>query len=129
MKIEATARQIRALLQLAELDQSAGPPSPEAGRRNREALASHLPRRLLDRYQLLLEAGRTPVVVALERGSCSGCHLRLPTMVECKTRRSPAIHTCPHCQRMMYVPELVREDSLPADEQSSRRTTPAPAER
>lgn len=128
MKIEATARQIRAVLQLAEVDQSAGPPASEAGRRSREAVASHLPRRLLDRYQLLLEVGRTPVVVAIERGSCSGCHLRLPTMVESMARRSPAFHTCPHCQRMLYAPELVREESH-ADDGKSRRAAPASAAR
>lgn len=129
MKIEATVKQLRALLQLAELDQNAGRPTTEASRRNREAAASHLPRRILDRYELLLEAGRTPVVVTLDRGSCSGCHLRLPTMVESKTRRSPAVHTCPHCQRMLYVREFVSEDSQLADDKASGRTTRASAAR
>lgn len=129
MKLEANAKQIRALLQLAEVDQSAGPPASEAGRRSREAVASHLPRHLLDRYQLLLAVGRTPVVAAIERGSCSGCHLRLPTMVESKTRHSPAIHTCPHCRRMLYAPELVREGCHPAGAKSSPHTTAASAGR
>lgn len=129
MKFEATVEQLRALLQLAELDQNAGPPTTEASRRNREAAASHLPRRILDRYELLLQAGRTPVVVTLDRGGCSGCHLRLPTMVETKTRRSPAVHTCPHCQRMIYVREFVSEDSQVADDKPPGRVTRASTER
>jgi len=128
VKIEATAKEIRALLQLAELDRVAEQPAAEASRRSREAAASRLPRRLLDRYQLLLDVGRTPVVVAIERGTCSGCHVRLPTMVEYNTRRSAAIHTCPHCQRMLYVPELVREGSHADDGKSSRRAALASAE-
>jgi len=129
VKIEATAKQIRALLQLAEVDQDEGQPASEAGHRSREALASHVPRRLLDRYQLLLAVGRTPVVVAIERGTCLGCHLRLPTMIECKARCSPAIHACPHCRRMLYVPEWLREGAHPVHEKASQRVAPAAAGR
>ena len=125
MKIEATASEILALIQLAEHDRHEDSPLPKGGGRNR--LASHLPGRLLDRYQLLLRAGRTRIVVALERGSCSGCHLRLPTMVESNTRRSPAIHTCPHCQRMLYVREHVPQGPHLAEKKSDRRTG-APSE-
>ena len=129
MKIQATAKEIRALLELAEVDQSADQLASGARRERREATARRVPRRLLDRYQLLLEVGRTPVVVAIERGACSGCHVRLPTMVEYKARRSPAVHTCPHCQRMLYAPELVREDSHADDGKPSRRAAAASAAR
>lgn len=129
MKIEANVKQIRALLELAGVDQGVDPHAWEAHRQGREAAARRVPRRLLDRYQLLLEVGRTPVVVPIERGACSGCHLRLPTMVEYKARRSPAVHTCPHCRRMLYAPELFREDSH-ADDGKSRHAAPeSPASR
>jgi predicted nucleic acid-binding Zn-ribbon protein len=55
----------------------------------------------------MLEIGRVPGVVAIERGACSGCYLRLPTMVEYRARRSPAIHRCAQCRRLLYAPELV----------------------
>lgn len=129
MKIEATVQQIRALLQLVEVDRSADQPASETRRQGREAAARRVPRCLLDRYQLLLEVGPTPVVVAIERGVCSGCHVRLPTMVEHKARRSPAVHTCPHCRRMLYAPELVHEESHADDGKPSRRATPASAGR
>jgi len=128
VKIEATAKEIRALIELAAVDRSADQPASETRRRGRDAAARRVPRRLLDRYQLLLEVGRTPVVVAMERGACSGCHVRLPTMLEYKARRSPAVHTCPHCRRMLYAAELVREDSH-ADDGKSRRAAPASAGR
>lgn len=111
MKIDATAKEIRALLELAEADQEADQPGPQAHDQGREAAARRVPRRLLDRYELLLDVGRTPVVVAIVRGACSGCHMRLPTMLESMARHSAAIHNCPHCQRMLYVPEIVGKGS------------------
>jgi hypothetical protein len=30
-------------------------------------------------------------------------------MVEYQARRAPAVHKCPHCRRLLYAPELVRE--------------------
>jgi len=127
--IEATVKEIRALLELAELDKSADQPASQVPRQDRETAARPVPRRLLDRYQLLLEVGRRPVVVAIVRGCCSGCHLRLPTMVEQMARGAPAVHTCPHCRRMLYAPELVHEDSRADEGKPSRRPAPASAAR
>jgi predicted nucleic acid-binding Zn-ribbon protein len=107
MRIEATVREIRALLQLAELDARAQDLPPETHQSRREASRRGVARALLERYQTLLDAGRWPVITAIEGGTCSGCHLRLPTMVESQARRSPAVHTCPHCRRMVYAPELL----------------------
>ena len=124
MKIEAAVKEIRALIELAELDRASGQLGEKASRRSRQATANRLPPGLLDRYEYLMGLGRRPAVAAIEGGACSGCHIRLPTMIESKTRRGPAIHTCPHCKRMLYVPELVRENT-PADDGRLRRSGPA----
>jgi predicted nucleic acid-binding Zn-ribbon protein len=112
MSIEATVQEIRALLQLAELDVQAQELPPETYRSRREASRKRVARALLERYQSLLDAGRCPVIAAIERSSCSGCHLRLPTMVESQARRLPAVHACPHCRRMLYAPELLTAEAL-----------------
>jgi predicted nucleic acid-binding Zn-ribbon protein len=112
MSIEATVQEIRALLQLAELDVQAQELPPETYRSRREASRKRVARALLERYQTLLAAGRRPVIAAIERASCSGCHLRLPTMVESQARRALAIHGCPHCRRMLYAPELLTAEAL-----------------
>jgi predicted nucleic acid-binding Zn-ribbon protein len=109
MRIEVTAQEVGALLQLVELDAQTQSLLSETHRSRREATRRRVPRALLDRYQVLLEGGRLPVIVAIERGGCSGCHVRLPTMLEYKARRSPAIHTCPRCHRMLYAPEFLQE--------------------
>jgi predicted nucleic acid-binding Zn-ribbon protein len=110
MRFDATVQEIRALVQLAEFDAQAQDLPPERLRARRGASQTHLAGRLLDRYLTLLESGRSPVVVAIEGGSCSGCHVRLPTMVEYQARRGPAVHTCPHCRRMLYAPALLGEE-------------------
>lgn len=123
MRIDATVQEIRALLQIAELDGQAEELAPETYRSRREASRRRVTRALLDRYQSLLEAGRYPVVVAIERGNCSGCHVRLPTLVEYQARRSPAIHTCPHCRRMVYASELLsKESDTSASEKTAQRS-------
>jgi len=112
MKIEATGQEIRALLQLAELDAQAHAFPSETYQSRREASRRRVAKALLERYQTLLDAGRSPVIAAIERASCSGCHLRLPTILESQARHAPAIHTCPHCRRMLYAPELLaKKDS------------------
>ena len=112
MRIEATVPEIRALIQLAELDAQAQELPPEIYQSRRQTTRRRVARPLLERYQALLEAGRSPVIAAIQRASCSGCHLRLPTMVESRARRAPAVHTCPYCRRMLYAPELLAaEDS------------------
>jgi uncharacterized protein len=109
MKIEATVQEIRALLDLAELDARAPELAPESHESRREAARDRVPKPLLERYQRLFDIGRRPPTAAIEGGSCSGCHVRLPTMLEHKARRTPAIHDCPHCHRMLYSPELVSD--------------------
>lgn len=129
MKIEATVKQIRALVQLAELNEGGDKLSLEAYRRGHEAVQRGLPRLLLERYHSLIDARRTPPVVAIERGACSGCHVRLPTMLEHQAGRSLAVYTCPHCRRMLYVRELIRESPHLEKAKSSPGAAPASAGR
>jgi predicted nucleic acid-binding Zn-ribbon protein len=124
MSIEATTLQIASLLRLAELDAQATDLSSEAFRARREASLRRVASPLLDRYQALLDVGRAPVVAAIERGSCSGCHVRLPTMMESQARRSPAIHTCPHCRRMLYAPELLAQAGSPRERKPAKKEAP-----
>lgn len=115
MKIEATADQIRALLRFAELNAQAE--HPITGSR-----ASHgVPRLLLERYSTLRDRGRSPEVVAIDRGACSGCHVRLPTMLEYEAGRSLALYTCPHCRRLLYSSELLGIESGAAAPKAQRQ--------
>ena len=129
MRIEATAQEIGTLLQLVEFDAQAQSLPSEEHRSRREATRRRVPRALLERYQALLEVGRSPVIVAIERGGCSGCHVRLPTMLEHKAKRSPAIHTCPRCHRMLYAPEFLQEAARSPGSEREPAGTRAPGTR
>jgi predicted nucleic acid-binding Zn-ribbon protein len=122
MKIEATVKQIRALLELAALNDGADGLTAEA-RRGKEATQRGVPRLVLERYHSLIDTGRTPAVVAIERGTCTGCHIRLPTMLEYQAGRLVALYTCPHCRRMLYASQLVRQDR--DDDDGKSRHAPA----
>ena len=112
MSIQATVHEIRALIELAALDVPTQVSPSEIHRSRREASRRRLASALLSCYESLLDAGRRPAVVAIERSRCSGCHLRLPTIVASQARRSPSVHTCPHCRRMLYAPELLTAEDL-----------------
>ena len=129
MKIETTAQEIRTLLQLAQLEAQEQDLPPEAYRSRRETSRRRVAKALLERYEALLEADRYPAIVAIDRGNCSGCHVRLPTMVEYQARRSASVHTCPHCRRMVYAPEHVGERSshAAASEKKAGPRSQAPA--
>jgi predicted nucleic acid-binding Zn-ribbon protein len=109
MKIEATREDILVLLELTELDESAEPTVPAAQARAHDAAERRLPEALLARYRWLTATGRYPVMVAVEQETCSGCHVRLATMIADRLKRSVAIYACPRCQRMLYAPELLSE--------------------
>jgi predicted nucleic acid-binding Zn-ribbon protein len=125
VKIEATAKEIRALLSLARLNAAADKPILDADRRAPDAVRRRIPSLLLERYHSLLAAGRRPAVVAIERGACSGCHVRLPTMLEYQASRLLALYTCPHCRRMVYAQELLRKNFHAGANASFRGAPPA----
>jgi predicted nucleic acid-binding Zn-ribbon protein len=119
MKVEATREDIRVLLELTQLDGSTEPVVPEAQARARDEAEHRLPNDLLTRYRWLTAAGRYPVLVTVDRETCSGCHVRLATMLANLVKRSVGIYPCPRCRRMLYAPELLSEQ--PAQESGERK--------
>jgi predicted nucleic acid-binding Zn-ribbon protein len=107
MKIEATREDILALLELTEIDARAEPAAAQAQARARDAAERRLPGDLLTRYRWLRAVGRYPVMVAVEQETCSGCHVRLATMIVDRLKRSIGIYACPRCRRMLYAPALL----------------------
>ena len=129
MKIPATAAELRALVRLAKIDEQANSLTADAYRSRREAARKHVPGAVLERYEAVLELGRAPALAAIERGACSGCHIRLPTMLESQARHAPGVHVCPRCRRLLHAPELLAEREpvrAPAGKQADpRRGAPA----
>jgi hypothetical protein len=125
VRIDVTAEQIRLLLRLVERHGEADEFAPQAFPGARVVVPRGLPRPVLERYRSLMEAGRRPPIVVIERGACSGCHVRLPTMLEQRAARAPALYTCPQCRRMLYARDVVGEESQASHQKPSHPETPA----
>ncbi len=125
MKIEATREDILVLLELTEFDERVEP-VPDAQARARDAAERRLPDDLLTRYRWLAAAGRYPVMVAVEHETCSGCHVRLATMIADRLKRSIGIYACPRCHRMLYAPELLSERPAEEGVESKARSPRSP---
>ena len=132
MRIEATKEEIRVLLELTELDEQHEGATAPTHARLRAAVESRLSDALLNRYRRLTASGRHPAILAVERGACSGCHVRLATMLAQLVRRSVGVYLCPGCHRMLYAPELLSaapaEEVLKRQSASHRRSRPSGAE-
>ena len=57
---------------------------------------------VLSRYEFIRNRLRHPVIVPVEAGVCSGCHIAIPPQVFIDLQRGNHIMSCPNCQRLMY---------------------------
>lgn len=71
--------------------------------KEREALAEPIDEDPLEDYDRILESKQDAVVVALEHGVCSGCHMKVTPGTLSATKMSE-IATCDNCGRFVYHP-------------------------
>ena len=68
----------------------------------RAAVSKDIPAPVLGRYEFIRNRLRHPVIVPVEEGICSGCHIAIPPQVFIDLQRGNHIMSCPNCQRLMY---------------------------
>lgn len=107
----ARAREVAALVRLADLDRLVLAPDGrrrrldgDAAAGERSGLVARLTPEIHEAYDRALRAGRQPAVVCLVKSVCSGCHVRLHATLEQKVRRRRGVAACPHCLRLVYDP-------------------------
>lgn len=66
---------------------------------------------VLSRYEFIRNRLRHPVIVPVEAGVCSGCHIAIPPQVFIDLQRGNHIMSCPNCQRL-----IVWRDDFMADD-------------
>ncbi len=71
---------------------------------SKEERAGRVSAPLLKRYDRISRTLRR-AVVAVDGYTCSGCHMNVPPQVISEVKRGNGIHQCPHCHRLLYVPE------------------------
>ena len=85
----------------------------EALEDERDALINKLDSKLVRHYERLLETKSGKVVVGVDHGICSGCHMKLQaqTLVDAKSGRDMV--TCTNCGRLLYYTrEMIMPDEL-----------------
>lgn len=84
---------------VAELDRKLG--NLATSHKDYEA---NIPVEILRRYKRIQKAWLGMAVVPVDaKGSCDGCHRRLPPQLYNTLLRNDALHTCPYCNRFIYV--------------------------
>jgi len=69
---------------------------------DRSVVSEGIPAPVLARYEFIRNRLRHPVIVPVEEGVCSGCHIAIPPQVFIDLQRGSHIMSCPNCQRLMY---------------------------
>lgn len=68
----------------------------------RAATGSEVPAPVLSRYEFIRRRLEHPVIVPVDNGICTGCHISIPPQVFIELQRGQQILSCPNCQRLIY---------------------------
>ncbi len=69
---------------------------------NRAKLAAEVDRTRLSQFERLFKNKRDKVLVAVENGTCGGCHMKLPPYVCHEAKKQTDVVACGFCGRMLY---------------------------
>ncbi|MFW5488081.1 MAG: zinc ribbon domain-containing protein [Desulfovibrio sp.] len=82
--------------------------------KNRAVSCEIIPKPILSRYEFIRSRLANPVIVPVESGICTGCHIAIPPQTYNELQRGKQIHSCPNCQRLIYW-----DQHLPSAEEKS----------
>lgn len=85
----------------------------------RASVSEKIPGPVLGRYEFIRNRLRHPVIVPVEAGICSGCHIAIPPQVFIDLQRGNHIMSCPNCQRLMYWTHDYQDPNAPRAEVQS----------
>ena len=88
----------------------------EALEAQRAEVAALISPPVLSRYEFIRNRLRHPVIVPVEAGICSGCHIAIPPQVFIDLQRGNHIMSCPNCQRLMYWAHDYQDPNAPKPE-------------
>ena len=70
--------------------------------KERTALAGEIDADLLSRFERLFKSKGDAVVVAIEHGVCTGCHMKVTTATAARVKAGKEIVSCENCGRILY---------------------------
>lgn len=71
----------------------------------RKAAGNEVPPPVLSRYEFIRQRLENPVIVPVDKGVCSGCHIAIPPQSYIELQKGHQILSCPNCQRLIYWSE------------------------
>ena len=82
----------------------------------RSTAGSEVPQPVFTRYEFIRFRLEHPVIVPVDAGVCSGCHIAIPPQAFIELQRGQQILSCPNCQRLIYWCEHFKspEEEKPA---------------
>jgi predicted nucleic acid-binding Zn-ribbon protein len=88
--------------------------------KNRSSTGSEVPAPILDRYEFIRRRLEHPVIVSVDSGICTGCHIAIPPQVYIELQRGQQILSCPNCQRLIYWDRHFQDpDAVPPEENNA----------
>lgn len=101
--------------------------------KQREEFSRGVPAGIFQNYEFIRKRLEHPVIVAVDEGVCSGCHIAIPPQAFIELQTGQHIQNCPNCQRLIYWSEhfedplhpvqkgkkLERKSGEPADKNSN----------
>lgn len=86
--------------------------------KKRKELALKVDPELLKQYEKQLRNTRGAVLVPVEKGACSGCHLLITAQQENLVKKSNKLTNCEHCHRFQYA---TKTEAAPAEGATRKR--------
>ncbi|CAM2057326.1 conserved hypothetical protein [Desulfovibrionales bacterium] len=69
---------------------------------DRKASGKNVPIPVLGRYEFIRSRLTPPVIVPVDQGMCTGCHISIPPQSFIELQKGQQILSCPNCQRLIY---------------------------
>ena len=73
--------------------------------KQRTEASREVPAPVFARYEFIRQRLPYPVIVPVDGGVCSGCHIAIPPQGYIELQRGSQILSCPNCQRLIYWSE------------------------
>ncbi|MGD9609774.1 MAG: zinc ribbon domain-containing protein [Desulfovibrionaceae bacterium] len=74
-----------------------------------------VPKPILQRYEFIRSRLKNPVIVPVEAGICSGCHIAIPPQSFIELQKGIQILSCPNCQRLIYWSDHIKREDTPEE--------------
>ena len=71
-------------------------------RKKREDATQEIPQPILSRYEFIRSRLSHPVIVPVDNGVCTGCHISIPPQSFIELQKGEQILSCPNCQRLLF---------------------------